>query len=257
MTITHTLVGNGPIRVITVHGWFGAADGWGLLPELVDTDAYSVAFFDLRGYGARADEDGGFTLDEVADDVFALADELGWERFALLGHSMGGAMVLRAWSRHPDRITAVVGLTPVPASGVPFDTDQKALFEGAASEDANRAAIIDFTTGNRQPTSWVKGMVDFSRTHSHPEAVAGYLASWSSADFVDELPTPRVPVHVIAGQHDLALGPDTMRATWLAQIPGAEMTVLENSGHYPMFEAPVSLVGALEQALSEVSGQDG
>src|SRR5699024_334814 len=172
MTIKHTLVGNGPTKVITVHGWFGGEDGWGLLPDLIDTDAYTFAFFDLRGYGVRADVETEHSLEEVADDVFALADELGWDRFALVGHSMGGAMVLRALSRHPERITALVGISPVPASGVPLDPDGQSLVDGAAGEPGNRSAIIDLTTGSRQPKSWIESMVAYSVEHSRPDAVA-------------------------------------------------------------------------------------
>ncbi|WP_338751763.1 alpha/beta fold hydrolase [Janibacter alittae] len=250
MTINHTLVGTGPTKVITVHGWFGGADGWGLLPDLVDTEACTFAFFDLRGYGSRADVSSDFTLDEVADDVFALADELGWQRFALVGHSMGGAMGLRALCRAPERITAVVGVSPVPASGVPLDADSQALFDGAAQDNANRHAIIDFTTGNRQPKSWIDGMVAYSAQHSRPEAVAGYLRSWTGADFVADLPAATVPVHAVVGEHDPALGEETMRATWLEQLSGCELTVIPNAGHYAMFETPVSLIAAIETTLA-------
>lgn len=249
MTIDHTLVGTGATKVIAVHGWFGGADGWGLLPDLVDTDAYTLALFDLRGYGSRMDVEGNYTLDEVADDVFALADELGWQEFALVGHSMGGAMVLRAFSDDPERITAVVGISPVPASGVPLDADSQALFGGAAQEHGNRYAIIDFTTGNRQPKSWLDAMVTYSAEHARPEAVAGYLESWTGADFVADLPKVTVPVHAIVGEHDPALGEATMRATWMEQLAGCELTVIPNAGHYAMFEAPVSLIGAIDATL--------
>lgn len=249
MTIDHMLVGTGATKVITVHGWFGGEDGWGLLPELLDADAYTVAFFDLRGYGRRMDVAGEYTLDEVADDVFALADELGWWEFALVGHSMGGAMVLRAFCRDPERITAVLGISPVPASGVPLDADSQALFGGAAQEHGNRRAIIDVTTGNRQPASWLDAMVSYSAEHSRPEAVAGYLVAWTGADFVADLPAVHVPVHAIAGEHDPALGEATMRATWLEQLAGCELTIIPNAGHYAMFEAPVSLVGAIDATL--------
>ena len=251
MKINPTLVGNGPTNVIAVHGWFGGADGWGLLPQLIDTDAYSFAFFDLRGHGSRIDVEGDYTLDEVADDVFTLADELGWSEFALLGHSMGGAMVLRAFSRHPERITAVVGVSPVPASGVPLDEDAQALFGGAADDPANRRAIIDFTTGNRQPASWLEAMVRYTNEHSRPEAVGAYLTEWAGADFAGDLPTPSVPVHAIVGEHDPALGEATMNATWMEQLAGCTLTVIPNAGHYAMFEAPVSLIAAIEATLEQ------
>ena len=254
MTINPTIVGDGPIKVIAVHGWFGGADGWGLLPQLIDTDAYSVAFFDLRGHGSRIDVAGDYTLDEVADDVFTLAGELEWSEFALIGHSMGGAMVLRAYSRHPDRVTALIGVSPVPASGVPLDEDAQALFGGAADHLDNRRAIIDFTTGNRQPDSWLDAMVGYTTTHSRPEAVAGYLTSWTGADFVGDLPKPSVPVHAVVGEHDPALGKATMNATWMQQLPGCTLTVIPNAGHYAMFEAPVSLIAAIGATLEQARG---
>lgn len=249
MTIEHTLVGTGQTKVITVHGWFGGEDGWGLLPHLINPDAYTVAFFDLRGYGRRIDVAGEYTLDEVAQDVFALAEELGWKQFALVGHSMGGAMALRAYSDDPERVTAIVGISPVPASGVPLDADSQALFDGAAQEHGNRRAIIDFTTGNRQPASWLDAMVAYSAVHSRPEAVASYLTSWTGADFVADLPAVHVPIHAVVGEYDPALGEATMRATWLEQLPGCELTVIPNAGHYTMFEAPVSLIGAIDSTL--------
>ena len=43
-----------------------------------------------------------------------------------------------------------------------------------------------------------------------------------------------------------------MRATWLEQLPGCELTVIPNAGHYAMFETPVSLVAAIESTLSSV-----
>jgi pimeloyl-ACP methyl ester carboxylesterase len=250
MALAHVLIGQGPVKIIALHGWFGSARGWGMLPELVDPQAYSWAFLDYRGYGERRDEAGEHTVQEIAADALQLADELGWERFALVGHSMGGSAVLRVYADAPERVTAVIGISPVPASGVPFDDDSWALFDGAAQTDANRYAIIDFTTGNRQSKTWIDQMVAFSVANSTREAFGAYLPSWAKYDFSAELPTPSVPVKAIAGEHDPALGPDTTRATWLAQLPGCELDVQANAGHYPMYEAPVATMTSIEKTLS-------
>lgn len=250
MPIPHVLVGHGPTRVIALHGWFGSATGWGMLPELIDEQAYAYAFLDYRGYGARQDVAGDHTVPEIAADTLALADDLGWDRFALVGHSMGGTAILRVFTDAPDRVSALVGISPVPASGVPFDDDSWALFDGAARNDGNRYAIIDFTTGNRQSKTWIDRMVAHSLANSNREAFGAYLASWAKYDFSAELPTPAVPVKAIVGAHDPALGEQTMLATWQAQLPGSELDVQANAGHYAMFEAPVALVTSIEKTLS-------
>ena len=95
MTIPCITVGSGEHHVFVLHGWFGSADGWGLFPTYLDGERFSYHFTDNRGYGARMDERGHYSLDEVADDVLALADSLDAQTFSLIGHSMGGAEVRR------------------------------------------------------------------------------------------------------------------------------------------------------------------
>lgn len=253
MTIPQMVVGSGPTRVIALHGWFGSARGWGDLPGLIDQDAYSYAFLDYRGYGARRDVDGRHTIEEIAEDTVRLADELGWQRFALLGHSMGGSAVLRVFANVPDRVSAVIGISPVPASGVPFDQQSWELFDGAAHNDHNRYAIIDLTTGNRQSPTWIRQIVAHSVAESSRHAFGAYLPAWARTDFAARLPTPTVPVKAIVGENDPALGADTMRDTWLKQLPGCELDVQANAGHYPMYEAPVGLITSIEQTLNKIA----
>src|SRR5215831_4202208 len=70
---------------MALHGWFGSARGWGSLPDYLDGSAFTYVFPDLRGYGSRRDVTGDFTMAKAAADALALADELGWERFSLVG----------------------------------------------------------------------------------------------------------------------------------------------------------------------------
>jgi pimeloyl-ACP methyl ester carboxylesterase len=252
MTIPHTLIGAGPTKVIALHGWFGAATGWGMLPDLIDHLAYSWAFLDYRGYGARRDEEGEYTVPEIAADTLALADELGWDHFALVGHSMGGSAIQRVYADAPARVRALIGISPVPASGVPFDDDGWALFDGAAQNDDNRYAIIDFTTGNRQSKTWIDQMVAFSLENSTREAFGAYLPAWAKYDFAADLPAPSIPVKAIVGEHDPALGADTMRATWMEQLPASDLDIQGNAGHYAMYETPVGLLTSVEKTLAQV-----
>ena len=252
MTIPQLVIGRGPTKVIALHGWFGSATGWGMLPQLIDQDAYSYAFLDYRGYGARLNETGAYTIQEIAADALQLADELGWDRFALIGHSMGGSAVQRVFANAPARVTALIGISPVPASGVPFDDDGWGLFDGAAADDGNRHAIIDLTTGNRPSKTWIDQMVASSVASSTREAFGAYLPAWAKYDFAAELPAPAVPVKAIVGQFDPALGEETINATWAQHLPGSEVDVQSNAGHYAMYEAPVALVTSIEKTLNSV-----
>ena len=247
-------VGSGERVVLCLAGWFGSSAGWGGLPELVDGETYTWVFPDYRGYGERRGVTGDHTLEEIAADVLAVADDLGAERFALLGHSMGGTAAARVLVEAPERVSALVGVSPVPASGVPFDDAGWALFSGAAEDDGKRYAIIDHTTGNRNSPRWIRRMVARSVEHSDRDAVGAVLTAWSGTDFServrDDERVAGTPVQVIVGEHDPALSADVMRATWLAFHPGAELVVLANAGHYAMEETPVALLTAVEDFLA-------
>jgi pimeloyl-ACP methyl ester carboxylesterase len=245
------IVGSGPHRVLALHGWFGSATGWGYLPDLVDPDRFSYAFLDYRGYGERRDVAGQYTMEEITQDVLECADELGWERFSLLGHSMGGMAMARVLLEAPDRVDRLVGISPVPASGVPFDDAGWALFAGAADDPAHRHAIIALTTGNRLTPVWVDQVVRHSIERSTPAAIAAYLEAWAHTDFAARAQGDPTPIKVIVGEHDPALSAAVMEQTWLRRYPAAELEVLPNAGHYAMFEAPVALVTSVERFLAD------
>lgn len=242
-------VGGGPRRVVALHGWFGNAHGWGALPDLIDPERFSYVFLDCRGYGERRDVTGEYTIAEISRDALALADELGWQRFSVVGHSMGGSAAQRVLADAPDRVERLVGISPVPAGGVPFDDQGWALFSGAADDPGNRRTIIDLTTGNRLSRRWLDGMVEESVRGSTVEAFRAYLPAWARTDFAAEIAGNPVPALAVVGEHDPALGEAAMQGSWLSHYPNARLEVLANAGHYAMYETPVRLATVLEQFL--------
>jgi pimeloyl-ACP methyl ester carboxylesterase len=247
---SYVTVGSGDHHVLAVHGWFGSARGWGPLPEFLDASAYTYAFMNLRGYGDRKDEPGEYTVDEAAADAFAVAGELGWDRFSLLGHSMGAKIAHRMLLWAPDRIRSVVGLNSVPAGQVPMDDQAWALFSGAPANPANRAAIIDLTTGNKLTKTFINGVVQHSLENSSEPAFAAYLQAWAKSDFTAEAKVDTAtPVKLIVGVNDPAMSANVMEQTWRVYFPNSEMTILPDAGHYPMFESPVSLATSIEEFL--------
>jgi pimeloyl-ACP methyl ester carboxylesterase len=249
MLNTHHLVGTGPHKVLVLHGWFGDAHAFAPMEPALTADEFTYAFMDYRGYGGMRGANGAFTIDEIAADALALCDDLGFREFSLVGHSMGGMAVQRVLTLAADRVRKMIGLTPVPASGVPFDDAGWALFSGAADSAANRYAIIDYTTGNRLSRVWVQRMVDYSLAHAARDAFAAYLTAWAKTDFSAAVQGLRVPVKVILGEHDPALNATIMQATFLASYPDCELEVMSNAGHYPMHETPVALATSIENFL--------
>lgn len=244
------VIGHGPHHVIALHGWFGSAAAWQPLWPALDARRFTYAFMDCRGHGRRRDEAGDCTMEAVAADAVELADRLGWSRFSVIGHSMGGKAAQRVLLAAPQRVDALVGITPVPASGVPFDATTASFFARAANDKGVRAAIVAHSTGQRLSPAWVDALVAHSVHHTRPATIARYLESWSRGDFSAEVAGLPLPVQVIVGEHDAGLDAALMRDTWLRWYPNAELTVIANAGHYPMDETPVALATAVEAFLS-------
>lgn len=247
--IGHYIHGAGPVRVIVLHGWLG---DWRVFEPMLaglDPGQFSFAFMDARGYGQSSALPGPFDMATIAADALRLADHLGWDRFAVVGHSMGGKAALRVAVEAPGRVTRILALTPVWAGPAPFDADTLGFFRAAAGDLAVRAAILDQTTGGRLPKAWSQRQAAISAKVSTAEAFAAYLESWALDDFADEARRAPHDTLVVVGAHDGGVTEATVSATWLAGLTKARLEILPGAGHYPMLETPLSLSALFERFL--------
>ncbi|RSZ39743.1 MULTISPECIES: alpha/beta fold hydrolase [unclassified Variovorax] len=247
----HDIRGNGPRRVMVLHGWFGDHDVWAPTYPLLDEKAFTYAFPDYRGYGASRTIEGRHSIAEIAADALTLADHLGWERFSLLGHSMGGMVAQRVAIDAPERIEAAVCVTPVPASGVPLPPEVAALFASAARSDEAALGVIENSLGTRLTPAAGRWVLAHQRATSNPRAFEDYFHAFSATDFSSEAGALRAPLLVLVGAHDAGVSSDFVQATFPRMYPHAQIEALPNAGHYPMLETPAYLVTRIEAFLRE------
>jgi pimeloyl-ACP methyl ester carboxylesterase len=245
------IIGTGDIKVIVVHDWFVDTDSWGSFFDFVDRSRFSYALFEARGYGSRRDEEGTFSVEEAAKDVLAFADRLGWNQFAVVGHSMGAKIAQRVLPLAPGRVTRLVGVAGVPAAPFPVSEPLGRLFAAAPGSAEARRAIVDHVTGNAVSATWLDYFADRSMRTSRPEAFAAYGKSWVETDFAREVAGNPVPVKIIVGERDKGISPAVASATWLKFYPNATLDVIPAAGHYPMHEAPLTLISSVESFLQE------
>ncbi|MGH3267189.1 MAG: alpha/beta fold hydrolase, partial [Trebonia sp.] len=112
---------------------------------------------------------------EAAADAIELADRLGWERFSVLGHSMGGVAMQHVLDQAPHRVRRLVGVAPVPATGLPLGQSEWGLFISAAGNRASREMIVNHATGSRLGRAFLDLIVRHSRDNSTEEAFGAYL----------------------------------------------------------------------------------
>ncbi len=75
------------------------------LPLLEDT--FDVILPDLRGFGESSTVDSSYTMDDYASDIAGLLDQLGIQKTAIAGHSMGGYVALAFARLYPERVSGL------------------------------------------------------------------------------------------------------------------------------------------------------
>jgi len=242
--------GEGGVPLLVSHGFTGAKEDFAdVIGPLAEAGWWVVAP-DLRGHGAseQPEEEAAYSLTIFAEDLLGLTDELGWDRFALLGHSMGGMIAQELALGRPERIERLVLMS---TSHGPIDElDPETVEVGVAIlREQGLPALLEMLTllPKAEPTpSEVRvraerpGYVEFADGKVHRCSGAMYAAMGmeltSRHDRLDELAALSMPTLVIVGDEDrLMLAPSHRMA---AAIPDAELVVVPDAAHSPQFENP-------------------
>ncbi len=248
--LEYAIHGHGPTRAIALHGLFGDQRSFQPILAAIDPESWSIALLDIRGYGRSAAIGGPFTMATIASDAIEIADHLGWDNFAVIGHSMGGKAALRLAIDAPTRVDRLVGIAPIWAGRLSFDAEQLAFFRSSVERVEAREAIIARSTGNRLPAFWCKRMAEISSKSSSRSAYAGYLESFVHEDFEAAAAALNQEVLIMAGARDNA-NVEMARTHWKPKLRHAELVVLQDCGHWPIHEAPLHVAALLEQFLSK------
>ncbi len=256
--------GEGGRPFLIAHGFVGAKEDWTTQAERLAGAGWHVVVPDLRGHGesAKPEEPAAYSLRRYTADVVGIADALGWERFALLGHSMGGMVAQHVVLDHADRVELLV--LQDTSHGVPDGIDPELVELGKATVAAGGTdALVTVQT-----EEGIKGPFDTPAHDRMCETVPGYrergdrntrVASdvmWlamaeellSQPDRLDRLATVAVPTLVIAGAQDKPFIEHCRRMA--AVIPGAHLVEIDDAGHAPHNETPEEWWSALSDFLT-------
>jgi pimeloyl-ACP methyl ester carboxylesterase len=224
--------------VVLQHGFLGGSGYWTLQMEYLDP-LFDIISPDLPGFAGSAHVPPPDGVEGFAGALLELLDELGVERFTLVGHSMGGMVAAQLALDHPERLERLV-LYGTAATGrlsgrfETFEESIQRLEQDGIEATAERIAATWFLRGRQSP---FYGMcLDAGRGASLEAAIACMRAipCWDVSARLGEI---TVPTLVIGADRDRSITPSQLLQLW-AGIKDAELCVAPGSAHNVHLEKP-------------------
>jgi pimeloyl-ACP methyl ester carboxylesterase len=250
LTLEGESVGEGP-PIVLVHGLSATRRNVVQGSRHLAKRGYRLVAYDARGHGASspAPDSSAYEYADLVSDLEAVIEYLELDRPALVGSSMGAATVLTYALEHPDRVPALVQVTPAyTGEGRTAEVVEKDTWEelAGALESGGVEAFVDVAQPEDLPEKWRKVAEEATRQrmerHEHPEAVAAALrvVPYSAAfDGLDKLGALEVPTLIVASRdeadwlHEIDVARDYER-----RLPKVEFAVEDED------EAPLAWQGA-------------
>jgi pimeloyl-ACP methyl ester carboxylesterase len=226
--------------VVFVHGAGGTHQHW--LYQVRDLPNSPTYALDLPGHG-RSEGQGRDIISAYGDWLLAFLDAAGLDRAVLVGHSMGGAIVLDTALRHPGRV-AGLGLV---ATGARLRVAPAILDGILQSPEATVRLICDFAFGPETSPEMVR-MGRRQMESVPPEVIHGDFVACDAFSVMDRLGEIAAPAFVLCGSQD-RLTPSKYSVYLRDRIAHAVLHLVEGAGHMVMVERPEAVVDALSSFL--------
>ena len=254
--------------LLLMHGGPGL-DHTSLLPLQACADRFNMIFYDHRCNGrSEGAEVSTMTWENLTADAEALRQALGFDKWAVLGHSFGGMVAMEYALRYPQNLSHLILMDTGGDAHWPQHNAPEILSKRGYSAAAVRAARR-FFNGQLTPKEFfpvtmkyarayyynsnllalIRGVVSGFELKARPEAaIFGYstlIPSWTVMSRLSEIKTPTL---VIAGRDDFLFPPEHQVAL-AGGIPNAQLEIIERAGHEAPSERPAEIIQILRSFL--------
>lgn len=237
--------GEGGIPVLFAHSFAGSTRHWKKQLDHLRKTRRAIAF-DFRGHGQSEvpSEKDVFKIEQLADDISAVADSLGLDHFILVGHSMGGATSIEYAAKHPERVAGLL------IAGVPpkISKEQSEPIMKSLRSEAYQKVMNDYVkaqlmgakpaTDSLMKPSYQK--IDKETTINSVDA----LFSGDPGTALKKYNGPKLIVSSVAEEKQ----PITLHK----QEPAIPFKTIDNSSHWIMLDQPDEFTRILDEFINSI-----
>lgn len=259
--------------VALMHGGPGA-DLYTMLSFKPMADQFTLIFYDHRCNGrSEGAEVSSLNWENLTTDADALREKLGFEKWAVLGHSFGGYVALEYALRYPQRLSHLVLVDTGGDSRLPQEKAPQVLAQRGYSPE-----IVElcrrFLNGQIEPDEMFPDLMKLGKAYTYhvspwqiphmiltglqtklrPEALiyaaSHFLKGWSVMDRLHEI---QVPTLILAGREDFQFPPEHQQEL-AAGIPNARLVIIDRAGHNVHDEQPREVMRVVRDFLANNNG---
>jgi pimeloyl-ACP methyl ester carboxylesterase len=239
-----------PVMVF-IHGWAGSARYWQSTTEAI-ADKFNCLLYDLRGFGRsrhQPQKELSYELEEYAEVLATLLDELHLEQVYINAHSMGASIATLFFNRYPQRVKKAI----LTCSGI-FEYDEKAfaafykfggyvvkfrpkwLVKIPLADKMFMARFLRRSIPKSQRQAFLQDFID-----ADYNAALGTIFTSVSKKQAEIMPQEftrlTVPTLLIAGEYDKII-PANLGRHAASLNDKIEFVVISHTAHFPMLEDP-------------------
>ncbi|OGU36127.1 MAG: hypothetical protein A2068_12160 [Ignavibacteria bacterium GWB2_35_6b] len=246
--IIYSLQGDGDVALVFIHGWSCDKSYW---KNQVDEFAkdYKVVTVDLAGHGESGLERENYTTNLFGEDVAAVINSLGLNKVVLIGHSMGGAVIFETYGIVQSPVIGLIGIDTYQNISEKFPEEQLNQFLQPFKDNFVEAA-----------KGFVKSMFPAGTDSLLMETIADDMSkapqnvAVSAIENLFHYENPelltKISVPVISINGDLF--PTNFEAN-KKLLPTYELKIINNCGHFPMFEKTEEFNKILKETIDELT----
>jgi pimeloyl-ACP methyl ester carboxylesterase len=258
--------------LVLMHGGPGA-DLNTLMSLKPCADQFTLIFYDHRCNGrSQGAEISSMTFENLTADADTLRQELGFEKWAVLGHSFGGYVALEYALRYPHSLSHLLLVDTGGDYHWARENAPQVLAKRGFNQDIVELARRHLN-GQFKPNEMLPNLMKLGKAYNphtslsqiphmlsiglqtklRPEALifaaTHFLKDWSVMDRLGEI---KVPTLVMAGREDFIYPPEHQEEL-AAGIPNARLVLIDRAGHNPHDEQPAEVIEAIKSFLSSAN----
>lgn len=250
-TIAYVDKGEGK-AIVLIHGFCGSSLYWEkVIPEL--SKNYRVIAPDLPGHGESSMAKGHYSIEEYAEMLKGLLDQLNIQKVTMFGHSLGGYITLAFAEKYSNDLN---GFSLIHSTAFP-DSEEAKKGRLANTEKVQKEGIKSLIDGlvpklfspDNVEEDHIKVVKEIGYLTTPEGAISALTAMKNRNDRNPILEATPLPVLLVAGELDQIIPAEK---TFSVSRDNIKQRLIKNSGHMSMYENPTELISEMNEYLSSI-----